>query len=78
MSQLYPELKVVGCESGSKKSRLAKKKNTRSPKWNTCETPCHHAEFHWRGTHCNRDRRDDCPTCVTPSEPRRKTDEDIF
>jgi len=24
---------------------------------------CYHAIKHWRGTHCNRDRRDNCPTC---------------
>ncbi len=80
MSKLYGTMKVqepFGNKS-SNHSRMVKKKNTQCPNHAICPTPCHHAELHWRGTHCNRDRRDDCPSCVTPRTERPEVPEDVL
>ena len=35
------------------------------PDHNNCKfDDCPHIREHWRGTHCNKDRRDKCPTCI--------------
>ena len=42
------------------------------PKHDNCEfTDCRCIKPHWRGTHCSRDRRDKCPTCINlPKEQK--------
>jgi len=46
------------------------------PRHQSCEyTDCRCIKPHWRGTHCSRDRRDECPTCMNlaPQQIKYKT-----
>jgi hypothetical protein len=71
MTAIYPIMRVqTSFESNRlvQKSKLHKKKNSQCPNHLTCTEECYHKELHYRGTHCARDRTDECPTCATPKE----------
>ena len=67
---------VVSYDSAIQAGERPRKYSGRAvcPKHNSCEFgDCPHIKTHWRGTHCNRDRRDSCPTCdILPGDYVKK------